>query len=270
MRVRIRAFIVVVTACAAAWFAPYTRVAGRAPQDQVDVAAVRAQLTDPEYQEFQRWVAIGPGGLPHTLDGYRTLQRLNRQLRSPFDVSALANRIGKPGDVATLRNLPQRGGSRPSIAPFAIPHRQLDQHNTPPVREKQKAILADAIRDHSSAVQFQRSYFEMHNDAVFLRNPAAGNQTVVPASHGEVGHLHPSDGSMHFSLSPSDTKEVVAKGWGELHGLAGQVYGENRELPATYTMIYSPRTDEELAIARQIVRAGVRFSSAPVKAAGSR
>jgi hypothetical protein len=71
---------------------------------------------------------------------------------------------------------------------------------------------------------------------------------------------------MHFSLSPSDTKRV-AKRWGELHGLAGQVYGENRELPATYTMIYSPRTDEELAIARQIVRAGIQFSSAPAEAA---
>jgi hypothetical protein len=66
---------------------------------------------------------------------------------------------------------------------------------------------------------------------------------------------------MHFSLSPSDTVEVLAKGWGELHGLAGQVYAPDKRLPATYTMVYSPRTDAELAVTRRIIDAAIRFSA---------
>jgi hypothetical protein len=62
------------------------------------------------------------------------------------------------------------------------------------------------------------------------------------------------------SLSLSDTIEVLAKRWGELHGLAGQIYAPGKRLPATYTMIYSPRTNAELAVTRQIIDAAIRFS----------
>jgi hypothetical protein len=69
---------------------------------------------------------------------------------------------------------------------------------------------------------------------------------------------------MHFSLSPTDTKEVMEKGWGELHGLAGQVYKGNDALPPTYIMIYSPRTEQELAIVKQILQAAIKYSSLKV------
>jgi hypothetical protein len=110
-------------------------------------------------------------------------------------------------------------------------------------------------------VHIQKIYFEKHNDAVFLLDSATGNQTVVVSTHGEVGHMHPNDGSMHFSLSPSDTKEVLEKGWGELHGLAGQVYKPGAALPATYMMVYSPRTEEELAVTKLILQAAIQYSS---------
>jgi hypothetical protein len=99
-----------------------------------DVAAIKAQLTEAEFADYQRWVAIGVGGLPHTLEGYRTLQRLNKMLRSPLDVGHLKPTIGQKGDLATLKNLPARTGERATVAPFAIPHRQTNQHNTEPVR----------------------------------------------------------------------------------------------------------------------------------------
>jgi len=61
---------------------------------------------------------------------------------------------------------------------------------------------------------------------------------------------------MHIILSPSDAKEVITKGWGEFHGLAGQ-----NGLIKTYTMIYSPRDEQELAITRQILEAGVKYAT---------
>jgi hypothetical protein len=91
--------------------------------------------------------------------------------------------------------------------------------------------------------------------------PAEGTQTLVADTKGEIGHIHPADGSMHFSLSPSDAREVLAKGWGELHGLAGQAYAPDHRLPVTYTMVYSPRTDAEIAVVRQILEAAIRFFS---------
>ncbi len=226
-----------------------------------DLAVIQSQLTPDEFKEFQNWVSIGPGGLPHTLEGYRTLQALNKKLRDPLDVSNLISKIGKDGDVNSLKNLPKRSRPRPRIAPFAIPHRQLDQHNDAAIRAKQKEIFVEVTDQNKTFVHFQRSYFEKHNEAIFVNDSARANQTIVSTTHGEVGHLHPSDGSMHFSLSPSDTKEVIEKGWGELHGLAGQVYKANDALPATYTMIYSPGTDQELAVVKQILEAAIRYSS---------
>ena len=73
-----------------------------------DLAVIQSQLTPDEFKEFQNWVSIGPGGLPHTLEGYRTLQALNKKLRDPLDVSNLISKIGKDGDVNSLKNLPKR------------------------------------------------------------------------------------------------------------------------------------------------------------------
>ncbi|MDO1451339.1 DUF5519 family protein [Rhodocytophaga aerolata] len=230
-------------------------------QTGVDLSYIQSQLTKEEYKEFQNWVALGVGGLPHTLEGFRTLQSLNKKLKDPLDISHLASKMGKPGDVQTLKNLPNRSGKRPTIAPFAIPHRQTDQHNSDLIRQQQKTIFEQIVAQNKGLVRFQRSFFEKHNEAVFVNDSTKGNQRVVPTTHGEVGHMHPSDGSMHFSLSPSDTKEVLAKGWGELHGLAGQEYKENAVLPATYMMVYSPRTKDELAVVKQILQAAIRYSS---------
>jgi hypothetical protein len=53
---------------------------------------------------------------------------------------------------------------------------------------------------------------------------------------------------------------------GELHGLAGQVYKPNQALPATYLMIYTPRTEQELSVVKQILQAAIRYSSLPIPA----
>lgn len=86
---------------------------------------------------------------------------------------------------------------------------------------------------------------------------------VVTTTHAEVGHMHPNDRLMHFSLSPSDTKEVLEKGWGELHRLAGQIYKPGSKLRSTYVMVYSPRTEDELVTIKKywILEAAMLYSS---------
>jgi hypothetical protein len=66
---------------------------------------------------------------------------------------------------------------------------------------------------------------------------------------------------MHMTLSPSDAKKVIEAGWGELHSLAD----DNGRLPATYTMIYSPRSKEEVEVAEQILEAAVKYAAGSLR-----
>lgn len=235
-------------------------IEGLGKQKQRVISFIESQLTAREYEQFKAWTAIGVGGLPHTLEGYRTLQVLNKNLKNPFDISHLSDKLKTNADLINLKKLPMRVGPKPTIAPFAIPHRQLDQHNSITIREKQKKIFDEIQAKNQKKVMYKKSFFERNNDALFLMDSAAGNNSISPYTHGEIGHIHPSDGSMHFTLSPSDTKEVLAKGWGELHGLAGLSIRQDASLSETYTIIYSPRDDKELAIVKQIIQAAINYA----------
>lgn len=225
-------------------------------QKQTVVSGMELILGKEAYQDYLRWVALGIGGLPHTLEGYRTVKRIGLQMKDPLDIRRIAGEIGKPGDIKTLFNLPKRNGAKPTIAPFAVPHRQMDQHNDTLIRNLQKKIFDAQVADKASDLVYKTSYLERNNAGIFLRDSAAGNPTIVAVSHAEVGHIHPSDGSMHIILSPSDTKEVIEKGWGELHGLAGE-----GRAAKTYMMIYAPRNEMELEITKKILLAGVKYAT---------
>ena len=45
-----------------------------------DTAAIRLALGEKDYKNYMDWVALGVGGLPHTLEGYRTVEELGKQL----------------------------------------------------------------------------------------------------------------------------------------------------------------------------------------------
>lgn len=229
-------------------------------QRQVIGSALKNYLTPNELKDYWDWVALGPGGLPNTLEGYRTVKTLEKQMKDPLDINRIVSAIDQPGDLKSLIDLPKRKGTKPVIAPYAIPHRQTDQHNDTLIRNLQKKIFDDQVADKNFNLIYKLSYLERHSPGIFIKDSATGNQTVLPVSHAEVGHIHPTDGSMHLILSPSDTKEVIAKGWGELHGLSGQ-----DRIAKTYTMIYSPRDQAELEVTKKILIAAVKYSSQPVK-----
>ncbi|WP_335621949.1 fumarylacetoacetate hydrolase family protein [Chryseolinea soli] len=232
-------------------------------QKQTLVSPIQYYLGDDAYKDYQAWVALGVGGLPHTFDGYQTVKRLGKNMKNPFDVANLERHIGKAGDVSTLKRLPKRKGPRPTIAPFAIPHRQTDQHNDTVTRNEERKWIESAAIHQPERLTYKRSFFEKHNDALFVKDSLTGNHTLMPITHAEIAHVHPSDGSMHMILSPSDAKVVIESGWGELHGLAGQVFAPGRELAPGYIMIYSPRTKKELEIAKQILEAAIRYNCNP-------
>jgi len=76
-----------------------------------DTAAIRLALGEKDYKDYLDWVALGVGGLPHTLEGYRTVKELGKQMKDPFDVNRIAADIGKPGDIKSLFNLPKKSNN---------------------------------------------------------------------------------------------------------------------------------------------------------------
>lgn len=225
-------------------------------QRQIIGSAMKNYLTPNELRDYWDWIALGPGGLPNTLEGYRAVKALEKQKKDPMDINRIAGAIDQPGDLKALVDLPNRKGTKPVIAPFVIPHRQSDQHNDTLIRNLQKKIFDDQVSDKNFNLVYKMSYLERNSPGIFIKDSATGNQTVLPISHAEVGHIHPTDGSMHMILSPSDTKEVIAKGWGELHSLAGQ-----DRIANTYMMIYSPRDKSELEVIKKILVAAIQYSS---------
>lgn len=65
-------------------------------------------------------------------------------------------------------------------------------------------------------------------------------------------------------MSPVDAAAVVEKGWGERFGWAGR-YCFNGRLkgkvhPPGMVLVYSPRDEEELAVVKKIIKAGVAYA----------
>ena len=103
-------------------------------------------------------------------------------------------------------------------------------------------------------VRYARSHFETHVDAITCARPRH-DDPIGGGSHGEIAHIHASDGSMHMILSPSDTVVAIDAGWAQFHGLAGRDYG----LPVTYVMVYAARDAAELAIVDRLLQASIAY-----------
>lgn len=69
----------------------------------------------------------------------------------------------------------------------------------------------------------------------------------------ELAHLHDSDISGHILLSFGDAREVLSKGWGERHRVAGTI------APLGYMIIYQPRNMKEVEIFLEILKASIAY-----------
>lgn len=68
---------------------------------------------------------------------------------------------------------------------------------------------------------------------------------------------------MHVILSPADAAAVIEKKYGERFGIAGKrMYTGTLKgsiLPLGYTLVYTPRTLEEVGVIKEIIKAAIRF-----------
>ena len=218
------------------------------------IAAIATLIAAWAVGDYRRWRALGVGGLPPTWRGWVRTTRWRMMMADPLALAPLRAQWGSADDIDTLSRLPTRAGGRPRIGPHPVPHRQLTDHAPASVRERLAAAFDEAVARDPARVRWALSHFELHNRAITLHEECCSHADAL-ATHGEVAHIHPADGSMHMVLSASDAAHVVERGWGERHGLAGVALG----LPLTYTLIYAPRDAGEVDVDAAILDSAIAY-----------
>jgi phospholipase/carboxylesterase len=152
-------------------------------------------------------------------------------------------------------DLPPRAGTRPTVS-AGIPQEQRSD-NAP--RELQEQVFARVAA--LPGVTTQQSTISVSGARGFmLAGPQRGpdDAFLVPSAR-EFAHVHPGyDGSMHLALPMKLATDVIAKGWGVAHPLAGV------RLTPGMVMLFGPRTAAELETVVGVVAASHAWASGSV------
>ncbi|KIW66958.1 hypothetical protein PV04_06238 [Phialophora macrospora] len=233
----------------------------------LNAAAVTAALSAIIWciRDYHEFLALGPGGAASNIRGWAMVTMLR-----PFALSKGGARqvSSYPADGAheDIRDLPRRVGSPASVGGI-IPHRQLSQHPPEEMKQHITNLFKNALAQNSDVLEERLSLYEKHNPALFVREHIlSSNDPAVPETariaRGELGHIHP-DFSLHLYLSPADARLVIEKGWGEKHRLSkpdNSIFNFRRfHMADTYLLIYGPRNEEEMEVARKILQSSIRF-----------
>ncbi|MEV6108611.1 luciferase family protein [Streptomyces sp. NPDC051940] len=144
-----------------------------------------------------------------------------------------------------LSGLPARRGPRPGTTGREVPHDQLEDFSPPGIRA---ALVAYAeglpgVRTGPSLVS------EPGSLALRLHREEQPFEAFLHPSVDEFGHIHRS-GFLHLTVPAPDLAVLTELGWTEPHPISRRA-----EFPDTIVMLYAPRDEEELAVARTVLRA---------------
>ncbi|KAI1447949.1 hypothetical protein ABKA04_006140 [Annulohypoxylon sp. FPYF3050] len=207
------------------------------------------------HNDYQNYLKLGPGGTPATFPGYIRINWLKLwACRDPFNPLPADPDVQPAVGVFRNKPLPYRCGLRPKVVGIA-PQRQVNQFGSRECYLALRRILENHGHMNSDEVGVGTSCFEKHGLGLFARYPF--NNTC----QGEICHVHNSDYSMHLNLHPDDVKEVIEKGWGQRHPLTSQCLLK-MPVPKQFTMVYAPRTMDELKVVCQIIEAAGYWVSA--------
>jgi hypothetical protein len=214
------------------------------------------------HHDYRTFLSLGPGGTPSTPLGYLKVKTLSViSLRDPLRPLPTPPHF-RPQE-GYLNLLPLRKGVRPLVQGIA-PQRQQTQKSDGKMYAQLVERLRELARDPRNMVLERTSCFEKHSSGLFASVP------ITRTCGGEICHAHPSDGSLHLTLHPADARIVLNKGWGERHPLAKGGWFR-RFVPREFTLVYAPRTEDDLEAVMRIVAASVWWvSGVDVEESGKR
>ncbi|MEM7160902.1 MAG: hypothetical protein AAF487_00550 [Bacteroidota bacterium] len=153
---------------------------------------------------------------------------------------------------STWENLPIREGLRPETT-NTNPHTQLNQ-------QPEDISYVTNLMDWA----FEFSHIQKRPSAVSVPGAIAmwmnEGHTCVQCNAFMVGtefaHFHPHpDYSLHLGLPKFEAEIIIEKGWGEWHPLI-----ERGILPPNIIMLYAPRDQKELEVAKIILQHSYEFA----------
>jgi hypothetical protein len=157
-------------------------------------------------------------------------------------------------------DFPARSGPRPATTPVN-PHTQLDQ-NAP-------VELQDRLRDHGLSlpgVRAGRSNVSVPGAVAFFLDDPPRPAALPDLFGGEWGHIHPRhDGSLHLNLPTPAAERLIELGWAEFHHVV-----EQGLVPPIVIMLYGPRDEDELTVAKHVVEIAYLAAGGATHAADGR
>ncbi|KAB5518020.1 hypothetical protein GE09DRAFT_1195592 [Coniochaeta sp. 2T2.1] len=227
-------------------------------------------LTARFVDEYQGWLRMGRGGLPYNFYGYcynlyLTFRFGRRDTMSTYFYDR-PDRYSPAWDNATREErlnaqkswlpapLPVRPGPRSRAIHYCAPQREKNagEYLDPELKQAYMKAFEDLVKTNSESVEWRTSVLERRGRAMFLKDTYALPNPLATARR-ELAHLHDSDISGHILLSFGDAKEVLSKGWGERHRVAGTI------APLGYMILYQPRNLGELEMFLNILKAAIAY-----------
>jgi len=154
-----------------------------------------------------------------------------------------------PGGV-----LVQRAGPAPDVT-WSIPQQQVSQNAPADLQER----LLDFARVLPGVTVGPSRISVRGARALNLAEGTGGAEAFLVPSAREFAHLHPAhDGSLHLALPPDHARDLVTKGWGRVHPLAGT------RLAPGFVMVFGPRSDEELDTVAGILSMSHAYAAGPL------
>jgi hypothetical protein len=152
----------------------------------------------------------------------------------------------------TLNQLPIRKGTRPQTT-NTNPHTQLTQQpeNLSHIKALMNwAFTLNYIKREPSAISVPGAI------AMCMEDEHTCEKCNAFMIGTEFAHFHPHpDYSMHLGLPTKDAEAIIEKGWGEWHPLIKRGF-----LPPNIIMMYAPRNEEELEVAKFILGSSYHYA----------
>lgn len=157
----------------------------------------------------------------------------------------------------TFNTMPIREGKKP-LTTQTNPHTQLNQQpeDTSYINDLQSwAFQLTNIDKKPSLVSVPGSV------AMFMSKEHSCKSCNAFMADTEFAHFHPHpDYSLHLGLPEKDAQVIIQKGWGEWHPLI-----ERGFLPPNIIMMYAPRNQEELDVAKFILKHSYDFAQGKIQ-----
>lgn len=151
-----------------------------------------------------------------------------------------------------MLELPSRPGPKPKTTPHA-PHTQLDQNPPSNIYDllKDRAFDFPEVERRPSAISVPGA------EALWYVGEGGPRCEAAFMIGNEFAHVHPPhDGSLHLMLPREDVRELLDKGWGEMHPMA--LLGH---IPPTAVMVFGPRDAREVELVLGIIGVSHAFAS---------